>query len=157
APMSLKRADVNDRVFGMMVSGNYFTTLGARPLLGRTLQATDEAPEAPLSVVLSHAAWTRRYGSDPDVLGQPVTVNGHAPTIVGVMPPSFRGVFMGMTPDVWAPLTIQGLTRPEDNDLQQRGARFLFSFGRLAPGSSLEGARSEMNGLMRGLAAEYPA
>jgi hypothetical protein len=68
APMSLKRGDVNERVLGGMVSGNYFTTLGAQSLLGRTLQPADEAVGAPLVAVLSHAAWTRRYGADPNVV-----------------------------------------------------------------------------------------
>src|SRR5262249_3601343 len=102
APMRVVHGETSERVLGLMVSGSWFGTLGANAALGRTISAADDAqPGASPVVVLADGYWRRRFGADPSLVGRSVELNGHAWTVVGVMPPSFRGVLMGFTPDVY--------------------------------------------------------
>ena len=103
-----------------MTSAGFWTTLGARPLIGRFMTDEESHPASGARVlVLSHAFWQQRYGGDRDVLGQTVAVKGLPYTIIGVAPRGFRGIELGRT-DVWLPLlayedgqqTIEWHTRP---------------------------------------------
>ena len=78
-----------DLVRGARVSDGFFRTLGVVPALGRDFFAGEDLPAAPDTVILSHASWQKRFGSQPDVIGQTVTLNARPHTIVGVLP---RGV-----------------------------------------------------------------
>jgi predicted permease len=90
------------------VSGNYFTTLGVRAAIGRTLMpADDRQPPGEPVAVLSATYWTRRFGRDPSVIGRTVRFRATAFTIVGVAPPGFAGETVGEALDVWLPLTAQ--------------------------------------------------
>src|SRR5688572_26469713 len=81
-----------------------------RPALGRLFGADDDrTPGEPHAVVLSHDYWATRFVSDPNVIGQPLTVNGQAMTIIGVAPRGFAGTTLGGTPKVFVPLTMYGL------------------------------------------------
>lgn len=97
---------------GMMVTGQYFSTLGVTPLLGRGISEADENPGAARVAVLSYAYWTRRFARDPSIVGKSVTLNGIAATIVGVAPASFHGVFVGSEPDLWIPFDDKANMRP---------------------------------------------
>lgn len=132
------------------VSGTFFTTLGVRAALGRTLRPTDAAPGAPAVMVLSHAAWRRHFDADPTVVGRTFSVGPRAEptTLAGVMPEAFRfpsGV------DVWAPVEPElaevGRANQFDAD-QQRGLGVLYVIGRLAPGVELDDALAEMDTLV---------
>ena len=130
------------------VSANFFTLLGTRAALGRTFAPEDEKAGAPSVVLISDGLWKRRFGADANVLGQRLTVEGESATIIGVMPADFdfpKGV------ELWAPLTPApgGWT-------EQRGFRVLRAMGRLKPGVSIEQAQSEMDGIARQLAEEFP-
>jgi predicted permease len=109
--------DVDSRIDGRMmagtlVTGNFFQVLGVGAALGRTLTpADDERFAGQPVVVISHAAWTRLFASDPAVIGRGLIVNGFPYQIVGVMPEGFRGLDVG-TPDYWAPLALLGQVRP---------------------------------------------
>src|SRR5206468_11232814 len=87
-----------------MVTGDFFSTLGVRPVLGRELNSQDDTPSAPPVVVISYDYWNARFGKDPSVVGKAITVNLHPFTIVGVALPEFFGLEMGWPRDFWMPL-----------------------------------------------------
>ena len=98
-------ADFAELHEGELVSGNYFSVLGVPPLLGRTISASDNrAPGERRVVVLSHMLWRTRFGSDPDVLGRAVPLDGHSYEVIGVTPPGFRGpVWPSFESAFWIP------------------------------------------------------
>jgi len=135
---------------GMMVSGNYFSLLGTSPALGRLFSpADDDAAAAPV-VVLSHAFWTRRFGSDRSVIGKVVTLSGNPWTVVGVLPPDFRAPISSVTPDVF-----RTIRRPS-NSTCGRGCINLRAIGRLKPGVSLASAQADLALIYARLAKEFP-
>jgi predicted permease len=148
-----------ERIVGELVSGNYFSMLGVNPALGRLIaaedvQADDEAPVA----VLSYGMWQRVYGSDPDIAGKNVLLNGHSFTVVGVAPAQFAGITVGSPTDVWLPLTMQpeAIPRMSRGALHNRNSGWVQIFGRLKPRVPLAEARSEMQFIAGRLAAAYP-
>ena len=106
-PASLGGAGEPERIWGQLVSGNFFSVAGANPALGRTF-----APEEDMVlgrdavVVLSHSLWRRRFGSDPGVLGRAVILNGLRFTVVGIAPAGFHGAVRGVLPEFWVPLAM---------------------------------------------------
>jgi putative ABC transport system permease protein len=131
------------------VSASFFPTLGARAALGRTFTEEEDRPGAPLTVVLSHRLWQSRFGGDPTVAGQQVTLRGANYTIIGVMPQEFE---FPKGADVWAPLTASMTQRSVEN----RGVVFLQAVGRLKPGVTIEQANAELNTITARLAQQYP-
>jgi putative ABC transport system permease protein len=130
------------------VSANFFSLLRTRPALGRAFSPEDEKAGAPTVVLISDGLWKRRYGADPNVLGQQLTVEGESATVIGVMPQEFdfpKGV------ELWAPLTPSpgGWT-------EQRGFRVLRAMGRLKPGVTPAQAQAEMDSISARLAEEFP-
>jgi hypothetical protein len=108
APVSLSHAGVNERVWGYLVSGNYFDTLGAKAALGRMISPEDDrAPGAHPVAVLSHKCFERRFGADPSVVGREMIVNGRSFTVIGVAPPGFIGLEVNYAPEIWFPLMMQ--------------------------------------------------
>src|SRR5262245_27414058 len=87
------------------VSTSYFDLLGARPAVGRVWRTAEDTIGArPVSALVSDGLWQRRYGADPALVGRPIDVDGTRLTVVGVLPPGFRGL-IGRT-DVWVPLHV---------------------------------------------------
>jgi predicted permease len=97
-----------------LVSGNFYSVLGVRPQLGRAIQPADDgAPGAGAVAVISDSLWRREFGSSPSVLGQTITLNQSALTIVGVNPRSFTGAqSVQQSPDLFVPLSMQPLVTP---------------------------------------------
>lgn len=140
-----------------LVSGNWFTVLGAGPLLGRTLAPGDDQPGAAPVAVVSYGYWQTRLGADPAVIGRSLTVNRTAVTIVGVMGKEFFGERVRRPPALWVPLALQPeiqLTAPIFDDLTYFGLRFL---GRLAPGQTLDDAQLEATALLRRVLTDLTA
>ena len=156
SPMSLTVAGKSQRLLGTIVSGNYFSMMEVRPALGRTLLPDDDLPGAPPVVMVSHGLWTRRFGSDPALVGRPLSINGHPFQVVGVLPSSFRGAVMGITPDLFVPFSTVALAHPGSDRLDHRGNRGLLLTGRLKSGRTPADAQREMNGVRMALAREYP-
>ena len=129
-----------------LVSGEYFSVLGVAAFRGRMLSRDDNQKLGAHPVaVMSHALWSQTFGSDPDIVGRVLTVNGHAMTIVGVAPAGFSGVWLESPVDLWIPLMMQHDLRYRQNfsasDSQmlepwipQDGIRWLDLIGRLPPG-----------------------
>ncbi|MET0645647.1 MAG: ABC transporter permease [Pyrinomonadaceae bacterium] len=157
APMSLSRGGDNERVWGYLVTGNYFEVLGVSAARGRTF--TPEEDRAPLSspvAVLSHACWQRRFGGDPAIVGRDVQLNGHPFRVVGVMPEGFSGAEIVYTPEVWVPMTMQEWIEPGNAWLERRTTQNIFAIGRLKEGVTMGQAEAALNLLAEQLGREYP-
>ena len=100
-------------LFAESAAGNYFSTLGIRPLIGRAFAPADDRPGAPPTTVLGHAYWQRQFGGDPGVLGRTLTLNGRPVTVIGVAPPAYKGGLVGFVVDLWVPLNIDYDLHPE--------------------------------------------
>src|SRR5262249_37698658 len=140
-----------------LVSGNYFEVLGVNALFGRTF--TDEEDRAKLAApvaVLSYGCWQRRFGADPQVVGQNVLINGHSFQIIGVTPDGFIGTEMIYTPEIWVPMMMQEWIEPGNPWLDSRRTHNIFATGRLKPGISPEQAAASLNVLATQLGQEYP-
>jgi predicted permease len=143
---------------GMLVSGSYFPTLGLVPTLGRLLGPGDDAVvgESPVAV-LEHDYWVTRFGADPGVLNATMTVNGHTLTIVGVAPPGFGGTTLGSRPRIFVPITLRGLLENNFNGFDNRRNYWAYVFGRLAPGMTVESARTAVEPRYRTIVTEVEA
>ncbi|HLJ23440.1 MAG TPA: ABC transporter permease, partial [Candidatus Acidoferrales bacterium] len=131
---------------GVLVSGNYFQTLGVEPALGRVFDANDEtAPGANPVAVLSYGYWTRKFGADPSILDKTLTVNGTALTVVGVARKGFDGVQFGSLPDIFIPITMLTQMAPTSGlDLGKRTDHWVAILGRLKPGVSRARAQASL-------------
>lgn len=126
----------------LMASGRIHETLGIRPALGRLLVDADAGrteADAQAVAVLSHAAWTRRFGADPSVIGRTIRIEGAPFTIVGVTPREFFGIAVGAPVDVTIPVTMAPRLREDERDsLTQGGRSWLHIMGRLRPGLTVQ-------------------
>ncbi|HXJ68342.1 MAG TPA: ABC transporter permease [Verrucomicrobiae bacterium] len=157
-PLRFTRGETSDRVLGLMVSGSWFGTLGAQAAMGRTITpADDRTPGESPVVVISDGLWRRRFGADPSLVGRTVEMNGHAWTVVGVMPAAFRGLLMGFTPDAYVPVAMEAWAAPGRSESPNRGGRSFMVVGQLAPGMTLAQARPRLDALAAELGREYPA
>jgi predicted permease len=143
---SMSWHDQTERIYGDLVSGNYFDVLGVHAAIGRAfLPEDDSTPGAHPVVMLSYGYWKRRFGADPGVLNQTIMLNAHPMTIVGIAQPGFKGVGVGEAPDVFVPMMMRNEMSPLMNDLENRRSMWLNIFGRLKEGVSLQQAEAAMN------------
>lgn len=117
---------------GVLVTGNFFEVLGVSAARGRTLTPSDNEAGAPPAIVFSHRAWAQHFAGDSGIVGRTVRVNGAPFDVVGVMPEGFRGLLPIAAPDFWAPLSLLGQFRPDDQ--AREGSVGLDIVGRLKPG-----------------------
>jgi putative ABC transport system permease protein len=143
---NLSGGEQPEQVSGMRVSAAYFQMLGARPALGRAFLGEDDRPGAQRVVIFSYGLWLRRFGADPKVVGQAITMDGEKYIVVGVMPAQFRFV---AGPELWTPIAL-------DPAKAARDFHYLIPVGRLKPGVTLEQARAEMGGIARNIERAYP-
>jgi len=127
------------RVDVSMVSGNFYSGVGVRPQLGRAIQQSDDAiPGAGTVAVISDEEWTRDFGRSASVLGQTITVNQQALTIVGVNPRGFTGAkHVQASPDIFVPLSLQPMIDPKGSEaslLTDSQLWWVNVMGRLKPG-----------------------
>ena len=132
------------------VTGGYFDTLGVKPALGRYIVSDDDKNGAPFVVVLGHKLWTRDFNADAQIVGRTMPLSGNVYTIIGVMPASF--VSPRDNTEAWTPVHV---SNPVAANF--RGVHFLRTYGRLAPGVTLEQARAEMRLIDKNLAEQTPA
>jgi predicted permease len=135
-----------EQVFALMVSQNYFSLLGVQPALGRSFSAEEERPGGPPVVLLSHGFWRSHFGGRHDALGETVTLDGQAHTIVGVLSASASSFplaqFQLFTP---RPFEVPFLTRKQIDD----GGYFFNVVARLKPGVGLEQAHTQMDAIQK--------
>jgi predicted permease len=132
---------------GLLVSGSYFPVLGLTPALGRLFTPDDDKTIGNhFVVVLSYDYWRNRFNLDPNILNQPLLINGQSMTVVGVAPRGFRGTVLGDVPDIFVPITMRGLMSPGFNAFENRRSYWAYLFGRLKPGVSMQQATTALNG-----------
>ncbi|GAC1397757.1 MAG: ABC transporter permease [Pyrinomonadaceae bacterium] len=157
APMSLSHEGKGERVWGYIVSGNYFDVLGVKPMLGRAFSPEeDRTPGANPVAVMSDNCWQRRFASDSSIIGQTVLLNDHKFTIIGVAPKEFTGTEVAFAPELYVPAMMQAQIEPDNNWLNARGDDNLFLIGRLKPNVTKAQAVAAMQSIALQLAAEYP-
>jgi len=140
-----------ERLNGMRASANYFELLGVSASLGRTFLPHEDQSGHNRVVILSHGLWQRRFGSNPEVIGQVLRLNDEDYTVVGVMSAGYRlDVYGG--PQLWTPLVFP----PESLLPAARGNRSLEVMARLKPGTNVETARAEMAALAQRSEQAYP-
>jgi putative ABC transport system permease protein len=144
-PSIVNTADVTPEIFPL---------LNAKPLAGRTLLAEDGKLGAPSVAVLSENLWRSRFGSNPALIGQSITLDMRSFTVVGILPASFRYPDGAPHQDVWIAIAQDPLFGPR---MSQPGARVLVGIGRIKQGVSLNQAQAEMNTIGARLAKQYPA
>jgi len=136
------------------VSGDFFSTLGVHPILGRTFTAADDKRGCPAIAVLSHDFWQREYGGAADVFERRLTLNSHPVRIVGVAPPGFNGIQVGESVEIYLPLCAEGTLVRENSALDKRANWWLWVFARLKPGIGDQQALARMNTLAPQIFAE---
>ena len=157
-PLGLGEDTRAERVWAMMVSGNYFDVLGVKPALGRFFtgdEQRDTFDAAPVAV-LSDALWKSRFNANPRVVGQTVRLNRRNYTVIGVAPERFYGTITGLRFDLYVPLTMQASLTGSSQWLSIRTARPLYLFARLKPEVSIEQARAEVRSIAAALEQEFP-
>jgi putative ABC transport system permease protein len=143
---NLTGVDQAERLYGARVTEDFFNLFGITPLQGRLLLPSDNQPGSSRVAVISYGLWQRRFGGDSGLVGQTITLNDNAYTVVGVAPPQFD---FPPRIDAWTPALL-----PESK--QQRGSNYLKVIARLKDGVSIEQAQAQMNQVAAALAAQYP-
>jgi len=151
APLYLTSRNESAEVLGAVVSAEYFPMLGVRPVLGRFFGPDEDAvPDRDAVAVIGYGLWQSRFGGDPGVIGEHVTINTRVFTIIGVAPPGFEGVTSGWINELWIP-TMMLHAGYRWCDALQRTCPITSVMARLAPGASLGSARAELSGLRQTL------
>jgi putative ABC transport system permease protein len=140
------------RVQNGLVSGNYFDVMGLAPVVGRVLNASDDGPNAPPVMVLTHEFWTRRLGGDPGVIGKTFRLNNTPVEVVGVVQPAPH--YPGRT-DMFTNLVVSP-HHLSATMVHGRTHRMTEVFGRLAPGATVEQARAEVAQIARTMHGDHP-
>jgi putative ABC transport system permease protein len=140
------------RLIGQAVTRNFFNILGVQPQLGRTFTVEEDKYGVAPTALISDSLWQRSFGSDPNIVGQHLKLDGIDFTVIGVMPPRFE--FLTKT-DVWAPLG--GWLRPDSAWFDRGNHMGLRALARLKQGTKLDQAETEMRQIAAQLEKEYPA
>ena len=131
------------------VSPPFFDILRIQPALGRTFRPEEATPGQHRVVILGHSLWQTRFGSDPQIVGRTITLNGVPHEVAGVLPATFE--FPDATIELWAPMPLSGGPTPPT-----RSNHSLEVFARLKPGVTIEAARADMDRVGALLQKEYP-
>jgi predicted permease len=144
-----------ERVQAEQVSSSYFPLLGLRPSLGRVFGAKeDQAAKPSAVVVIGDGLWRRRFASDPKVIGRSLRVNLTSLTILGVLPPGFRG--QSGAAELWTPITLVPVLDRDPGRLERPWTMWHQVLARLNPGLTLAGAQSGLSVTEKQLESAYP-
>jgi putative ABC transport system permease protein len=143
-----------EELIAQNVTADYFAVIGVRPFLGRTFTPAENSDPKSNAVILTHELWTRRFGSDPAIVGRAIRLNGKPQTVVGVMPAGVRlymksGALVDKPVDFWWPYVLG----PE---AREPHGRYLSVVGRLKPGVTMAAARAELQTIAASLTKEFP-
>jgi putative ABC transport system permease protein len=145
---SLGGGELPEAFVGEQTTFEYFDVLGARPALGRTFRQSDDIPNAPRVVVLSHSIWLQRFGGDPAAVGRMVSINGENHEVIGVMPADFVDAY-ATDAKLWRPMRLNPAN-------PSRNAAVFHTIGRLKAGLTLEQARAGLATLAKRLEHDHP-
>jgi predicted permease len=142
----------SERVFGELVSGTFFETLGLSAAAGRTLGRDDDRVVSGSPVaVLSYAYWKSAFGGRPDAVGRKIVIDGHPFTVVGVLQDGFRGIDLAFPVDVYLPITMQPQIGPSWLKIDTRRFRWVQAYGRLKPGMTPESAHAALQPFLKSI------
>jgi predicted permease len=135
---SVRRGNaVAKSMHGIIVSGNYFHTLGLGAYAGRVFQDSDDAPAAPPTVVLSYQAWQGEFTSDPSIVGSTIFIQARPYTVIGIAPPGFFGDReTDNPPEFWVPINTEPYLRRDSSILHHSASHWLYLLGRVRPGTN---------------------
>jgi len=157
APMSLSHDGNNQRVWGYLVSGDYFDVLGVSPVMGRFfVPEEDRVPGERAVAVISYDCWRKLFNSDPSVVGRDVMLNGMKFNVIGVAPKGFAGTEVAYAPEMFVPLMMSPQIEPGSEWLNARRDDNLFVVGRLRDGVTREQAQADLQAITLQLAGEHP-
>jgi len=139
-----------ERVDGAIVTASLFPLLGASAAIGRTFLAAEEQPGRNDVALIGHGLWRRRFGANPAIVGQVVSIDGRPTQVVGVMPPRFQ--FPDPAIEIWKPLLLDADAVSDDN----RGSHGYTALARLRPGATLSQAQADLAGVTATFKAEHP-
>jgi putative ABC transport system permease protein len=137
-----------ERIAAPRVTASFFPLLGVQAAMGCTFREGEDLPDAPRTIVLSHGFWQQRFGGDPNVIGQSLTLNSDSYEIIGVMPAGFHFAKVG-SPDVWRPL------QPLPFQVRRRNLFWINVIGRLKPNTPIEQAQQELATIVRNIEQQY--
>jgi predicted permease len=151
-PASIGGNGEPERVWGQAVTANYFDVAQLGMTLGRGFASDEE--KLPV-IVLGHRLWQRRFGADPAMAGKTILLSGHSFTVVGVVPPAFRGVDLPLDPEFWVPLGNLDQLLPKTSNYDSRNYHWLAVVGRLKPGVTRAQASAELDVLAQRFAVAH--
>ncbi len=145
-PASISGQGEPERVFGQAATTNYFDVAQLPMALGRGFSTTEE--NSPV-IVLGNTLWRHRFAADPAIVGKPITLSGHIYTVIGVAPPTFRGLDLVLDPQFWVPLGSMDALVPSLSaaDRNSQIMHWLAVVGRLRPGITRAQGAAELTGL----------
>ncbi|HLK66635.1 MAG TPA: ABC transporter permease [Bryobacteraceae bacterium] len=144
-------------LMAQLVTGNYFSTLGVKPVVGRSFrQEEDATPGVAPVAVLSYGLWARQFGSDPAILSRTIHLNGRTFDIIGVAPPDFRGLNMMFAADLWVPIMMYPQLYPNPAWVTERRALIFAVAGRLRRGVTRSQAEIDLGSVAEELERLYP-
>ena len=157
-PAAVSFEGQTERIDSEMVSGNFFSMLGVKPVVGRVFSSEedDRIYRGHPVIVLSYNYWVNRFAQDPKVIGKKILVNDYPMTVVGVAAAGFTGLDPALSPQLWTPVLMEPVMAPEWPWLKidDRRTRWVQVFGRLKPGYSVETAQAPMNVLFHQIRQE---
>lgn len=157
--LTLKAGGASQRMFGELVTGNYFSTLGLKPATGRFfLPEEDSTPGGHAVAVMNYATWQGRFGGQHDIIGKTLRLNNVVFTVIGIAPPRFLGVDVIFGPDLWIPAAMAEQLLPGEmaHVLSDRSQAQFAAVGRLKPGVNQAQAKANITTIAAALEREYP-
>lgn len=136
-----------ERINAPSVTANFFSVLGVDPILGRTFQSGEDQQNGPRVTILTYGLWQRRFGGDPNIVGQNLTINGNSYTVIGVLPPTFQ--FALRAADLFLPY------QPTQNQLTRRYMHGTNLIARLKPSVSVDQAQSDISMIASGIEEQF--
>lgn len=154
--MALTGAGKPQRLYGALVSANYFEVLGVKPILGKSLgDSAGNEHSGSAEAVLGYDLWQHRFNGDPSIVGKTISINLHTYTVVGVAPLGFEGCKTGLRTELWIPLGMDRQVWGSDR-IDNRGVSWLNVVGVLRPGAARPQAENELNLLMQRIVGRFP-
>jgi predicted permease len=156
-PFNVGETGQTERVFGQLVSGNYFSALGLKPAIGRFIRPEEvERPGTEPVIVISYDYWQTRFRGAPGAVGHKVRINERDLTVIGVASREFQGTMLPLKFELWVPATLTPALLGGTRDLEDRSVRAFSLIGMLRPGATREEAQTQLNTAMAQLARDYP-
>jgi predicted permease len=159
--VGVTEGEITRRLFAEIITSNYFDVLGVSLFKGRAFRTEEEAPGSGIPVVIVSYQYWMRKGSDPDMVGKILLINGQRVTVVGIAPRGFTGTLALLSLDLYMPIGMYHLVRddqsPTEKDLGSRDAASLTLVGRLRPGMTIAAADSQLKIASDRLVEAYPA